>query len=392
MTGNAPTIDIGAAARAVDAALFDVEHELDWLTRLTPTHNAARWHAFVASGHRRAPALTYRPLDIDLGAVRSRLDRVDVEAVGEPALRALLGEKRDELGAQAELLACREADGFTAASVRLFGGADPSLLADALEILSEVPVLAEPVADTVGADEVVAAARAARARYAALAPDFDFRIDMIDDTDSVLAVHCGHLQVDAALAVPRARVAPLVAHEVGVHVVTRYNGRQQPLKLLESGLAYYDVLQEGLATLAEYLAGCLPASRLRTLAARVLAADLVVRGAGLEDVFDSLHREHGFAAEAAFDVAVRARRGGGLTKDAVYLGGLRELLAHLAVGGEIEPLFLGKHALSQRHLMSDLLASGTLVPPRLLPDCLTSDAGRARLETARVTPVTRLHQ
>lgn len=248
---------IDAATRAIDAALFDIELELDWLARLSPTHNAARWHAFRASGFARAPALTYRPVEIDLDAVRRRLDRLEVEAVGHPSLRALLGAKRDELGAQVALLECREADGFTAASVRLFGGADPSLIADALEILGSVPDV--PVTGPMaGADAVLAAARATRERYASLAPGFDFPIEMLDDTDSVLAVHHGCLQIDAHLSIPAARVAPLIAHEVGVHVITRHNGRQQPLRLLESGLAHYDVLQEGLATLAEYLEGCFP--------------------------------------------------------------------------------------------------------------------------------------
>ena len=382
---------VRAAAREIDATLFAAELELDWLGRLSPTRNAERWRAFVASGYREAPALTYRPFDVDLGAVRARLGALDVEAVEHPAVRALLGAKRDELGAQVELLACREAEGFTVASVRLFGGADPSLLADALEILGSVPDV--PAAGpSVGADEVEAAARAARDAYAALAPSFDFPIERLDDTDSSLAVHQGRLQIDSTLRIPRARVAPLVAHEVGVHVLTRHNGRRQPLRLLESGLAHYDTLQEGLATLAEYLEGCLPPARLRTLAARVVAADLVVRGASLEDVFDVLHREHGMGPESAFDVAVRARRGGGLTKDAVYLGGLRELLAHLRTGGEIEPLFLGKHALGERHLMAELVAEGVLLPPEILPRCLTSDAGRVRLETARATPVVRLYQ
>ena len=67
----------------------------------------------------------------------------------------------------------------------------------------------------------------------------------------------------------RARVGASLQHEVGTHLVTYYNGLEQPLRLLHVGLAGYDETQEGLAVLAEYLVGGLSRSRLRTLAERV---------------------------------------------------------------------------------------------------------------------------
>ena len=39
---------------------------------------------------------------------------------------------------------------------------------------------------------------------------------------------------------------------------------------------------------------------------------------------------------------MRVFRGGGLTKDIVYLRGLDQLLAYLGRGGDIEPLLIGK--------------------------------------------------
>ena len=43
--------------------------------------------------------------------------------------------------------------------------------------------------------------------------------------------------------------------------------------------------------------------------------------------------------------ALRVYRGGGLTKDAIYLRGLRDLLAYLSAGHDLEPLYVGKIAL-----------------------------------------------
>ena len=379
------------AALAVDAALFEAELEIDWLARLTPTGNLARWEAFRDSGYVRAPALTYRASDLDATALRRRLDGLPVQDVAHPVLGVLLTEKQAELRAQLRLLDAVGTPAFAPASVALFGGTDASLLADAREILRCVPGEPEEV-EHVGAAALVDAARTARSAYASGTPDFHFEIDSVDDTDSVMAVHRGNLVIDAHARIPAARVAPLIAHEVDVHVLTRYNGRRQPLRLCESGFADYDVLQEGLATLAEYVAGCLPAARLRVLAARVVAADAVVRAEPLEAVFALLLDEHALGAEAAFDVAVRACRGGGLTKDAVYLAGLRELLAHLASGAELEPLFAGKFALGHRHEVRSLTEEGLLRPPALLPRFLLARGARERLAEARSTPVTHLYQ
>ncbi len=378
-------------ALAADAELFAIEKEIDWLARVSPLDNSARYAAFVESGHTTAPPLTYPPFDLDVDVVRDRLDDLAIDDVENPTLEVLFEEKRNELTQMLTLLEARDTSGFTTASVSLFGGADPSLLSDAREILTTVPET-PPAGPIVGADAVVAEAAAMRTVYAALSASFDFEIELVDDADAILVVHQGDLVVDRTLSIPAERVRPLVAHEVGVHVITRHNGRRQPLQLFESGFAHYDVLQEGLATFCEYLAGCLPPTRLRVLAARVVAADLAIRHEPLETIFHVLHGEHGLGAEPSFDVAVRAKRGGGLTKDAVYLEGLRQVHAWVGDGGDIAQLFLGKYSLGQRHLMADLVDQGVLVPPALLPVCITGPDAERRLADAITTPLTALCQ
>jgi hypothetical protein len=158
------------------------------------------------------------------------------------------------------------------------------------------------------------------------------------------------------------------------------------------GLASYDTLQEGLATLSEFLSGFLSTPRLRTIAARVVASHRMELGDGVPEIFGELVDQHGLAANEAFDVAVRACRGGGLTKDVVYLRGLRELLAHLHAGGSFERLFLGKFSLSQIDLVEAMLADGELEPPELLPRYLGDAGARGRLDACRGFDVVDLHQ
>ena len=378
-------------ARAVDAALIRIDREIDWLMALSPLGNEAMWHAFAASGYRDEPELRYPPARADLGALHEELAALPVGAVEEPAIEALLREKQRELDRQIELVSLRGTPGFTAASIELFGEADPELLRVAQAILDTVAEEA-PLEASAGIDDIVAAAEAEFARYRAADPAFDARIVVLDDLSGGLMVNHGDLYLARGVLMAPERIAPLVAHEVGTHVLTAHNGRRQPLRQLAAGLAGYDPLQEGLGTFSEYLAGYLPPGRLRVLAGRVVAADRAVRGEDVRTIFARLHEGEGISAEDAFDTAVRAKRGGALTKDAVYLRGLRNLLAYLSAGGQLEFLLLGKFAMKQRHTIQHLYAEGWLTGPALLPSYLEDEAAKRRLERARALRVDQLFQ
>ena len=132
------------------------------------------------------------------------------------------------------------------------------------------------------------------------------------------------------------------------------------------GLARYDESQEGLAVLAEIACGGLTAGRLRPLAARVDTAHDRTNGAS----FTEAHRhllDLGFPASGAFTTVMRVYRGGGLTKDAIYLRGLIDLLDHVAGGGSVELMFLGKFSLEDLPLVTDLHDRGILTPAVLRP-------------------------
>ena len=85
--------------------------------------------------------------------------------------------------------------------------------------------------------------------------DFAATVSVRDDMYAGLMVSGDQLLIGGKTRVPRRRVDALLQHEIGTHLVTRYNGHHQPFQQLEVGLAGYDGLQEGLAVLAEYLVG-----------------------------------------------------------------------------------------------------------------------------------------
>jgi uncharacterized protein (TIGR02421 family) len=178
------------------------------------------------------------------------------------------------------------------------------------------------------------------------------------------------------------RVEHLLHHEVGVHVLTYANGCAQPLHLLAAGLAGYDENQEALGILAEHLSGGLPVSRLHVLAYRVVAADLRSEQASFADTVARLV-ELGAGPRTAFTTTMRAYRSGGMTKDAVYLRGLVRLCDHLASGGTLDGLLVGKVTLEDEPLIAELLERRVLAPPPLRPRFLDTETARRLLDEIR---------
>jgi hypothetical protein len=80
---------------------------------------------------------------------------------------------------------------------------------------------------------------------------------------------------------------------------------------------------------------------------------------------------------------MRVFRGGGLTKDAIYLRGLLQTLQYLGKGGELKPLFVGKIAAEHIAIMKELRWRKVLSEPILTPRYMNDSAAMERLERVR---------
>ncbi|MBA3459448.1 MAG: DUF1704 domain-containing protein, partial [Deltaproteobacteria bacterium] len=377
MLGRRRTVN---AVRDSDLALADISASFDFLLAVTPINTEAAWQEFCASGHARAPALHYRMLDVDPALVKRELYDLPLERLEDPALAQLLHDKRRELDRQLSLLEDRDTPRFLYGSLQLYGGVEDELLADALEILREVAPGERRPGERCNADHFVARAQTELAHYQALLPELTTKICVRADVSSLIVSH-GDMLVPATLDVPAHRVEALLQHELGTHVVTYANGSAQPLRVFASGLAGYESLQEGLATFVEFLVGGLDAARLRLIAARVVAVRRLTDGVSFVDVVAELTDQHRLSLRSAFNIAVRVFRGGGLTKDAIYLRGLSQLLGYLRDGGDIRPLLVGKLALDQVPIVEELVRREVLRGPALIPRWL--DAPHTQLGLAR---------
>ena len=369
----------------MDRRLAQIDTSFRFLLQITPVNTEAAWEAFRESGFEKEPAFRYRPLPVDPELLKRRLFNVRVDRVDDPALAWLFREKQEELDRKITMLRDRGTRAFFFESLGLFGEVERDLLALARETLGRLPRhdYDYGAARHYDAEAFADVAAAEFAHYRRALPDFPQTVQVRSDLPAGLMVSQGRLLMGRRTRIPAGRVEALLHHEVGTHMVTYFNGRAQPLRLLASGLARYEALQEGLAVLAEFFAGGLHVPRLRVLAARVVAAEDLTQGAGFLDVFRRLHREHAFPPEIAFSVAMRTFRGGGIVKDVIYLRGLHELMRHLQSGGELEPLFVGKLALHHLPLVEELEARGLLQPMPLRPRFLDLPETSAQLARVR---------
>jgi uncharacterized protein (TIGR02421 family) len=373
------------AAEAVDRGLAECERQYEFLLQVTPINGKEAWEDFHASGSEVAPELLYRPFTFDPDSLLRELFALPVDAIEDTIVAELLREKRDEVAVQVQMILDRETSHFMPDSLRLYGAPDAELVQLAEDILDRVLQDVPPKTGTelLGATALAAEARLELEYYRARFAGFTSSVEVRKDIAASLMVSHGQFLVGDMVRVTSERVRALLAHEVGTHVLTYYNACAQPLRQLRYGLADYEPLQEGLAVLAEWLVGGLTHSRMRTLSARVLAANALVEGADFVETFRLLVDRAGMRERSAFLVTLRIFRGGGLTKDMIYLRGLRDLLAHLGEGGEFWPLFIGKISLIHLDPLDVLRQRGVINDPPLRPRYISDPAAMARLERAR---------
>jgi uncharacterized protein (TIGR02421 family) len=192
-------------------------------------------------------------------------------------------------------------------------------------------------------------------------------------------VENGDLFIGTDAYISADRVEQLLHHEIGVHVLTYVNGSVQPIRMLSLGLDGYEETQEALGVLAEYLGGGLRPKRLRAFALRVMAAESVSGRASFAETYE-LMTSLGAGRNRAFNTTMRAHRSGGMTKDALYLGGISRLLGYLQAGGPLDSLLVGKASLADAPFITELLERKVLVEPPLRPRYLETDQAHHQLD------------
>lgn len=367
----------------IDRQLAEIETSYQFLWLVSPANIRQIKDTFFESNFEKVLNYHYRLLPFDPDVLKRKLYNLKIEEVDDPALSYIFREKREELDLQISMLTDRGSDSFFYNSMMLYGKISRDLQREAENILKEVPEMEDRDFESImKAEDFRVLANQEFDYFREQDENFSSKVHVRDDVN-ILMVSQGELYLPSDYKLNANETRALIQHEIGTHVLTFYNGKLQPLRLLSIGLTDYDTLQEGLAVLSEYLVGGFTANRMRTLAGRVVAASARMHGAEFQEIFRLLEEDYGFTGQRSFNITSRIMQGGGFTKDISYLKGLLQLKMHLEEGGELSPLLTGKFALEHLPIINELEERRVLKPNSLVPRYLNTKETKEKIAQIR---------
>lgn len=368
----------------IDRALIAESQRFDFLMLVTPTNVQEAWQIFKNNRYAKAPVFQYRPMPIDPDLVKRNLYNLPIEDIHDPNIAYLFRDKRRELDEMMSMLDDRNTPDFVHGSLQVFGNVSDKLLHVAEAIIT---VIQNSKSTAVKSEEKLTAHQFAQLATEEIEylkvqqPELNTSVRVRKDVSGVM-VNRGILNISSNYKVSKERAIALIQHEVGTHIATYFNGKSQSLQLFSLGVPGYEKLQEGLAVFAEYMVDGLNNDRLKILAARVICVRHMLMGNTFIDTFSMLVEQYDFTEDVAFLIAMRVYRGGGLTKDAVYLQGLIELIEYIREGHDINILTIGKIRKDYIPIIQDLIQRGYLRQPTIIPRFLSKEYAK-RLETIK---------
>lgn len=200
--------------------------------------------------------------------------------------------------------------------------------------------------------------------------DFKYNIKISNNLSAAAMVlnHSQTLVLRKSHKFSKNQLKVLTNHEIGVHMVTTFNGLDQPLKVFSNGFPNNVETQEGLAVYSEFMSGCLTVERLKELAYRVIAVDSLNKGYSFSDTFHLLHSQHKLNRDKAFVITLRVHRGGGFTKDHLYLRGLRKVYKYAKTDKDLGVLLTGKVTMDYMPTIKKLQEMGLAIQPKYFTD------------------------
>ena len=357
-------------AKDLQTHILDVDHQLnqhlsgfELLGYLTPVNIVQEKKRFFESRCTVNPDFAYRPIQIDPFDLKRKLHRLPIENISDIHIQRLYESVINAYSDKIDMLSSIGTDRFMYASLRYFGEPGEGDLKNAW-FLQHLPELEDPTQEPVlGVEDAVKLFQQGFDDYG-----FKGKIEITRNmvASAMVVNHQRKVLLKKGATFSPKELRFLVHHEIGVHMVTTMNGNMQPLKVFNLGLPVNTMTQEGLAVLSEYLSGNITLKRLKELGQRVIATNMLVRGADFKTTYWCMVNDLGMDVNDAFYLTTRIYRGGGFTKDHLYLRGLKEIYRFWKDGNDLGPLLIGKTSLDAYGTILELLDRGVLVKPKYI--------------------------
>ncbi|MDG1476128.1 MAG: flavohemoglobin expression-modulating QEGLA motif protein [Vicingaceae bacterium] len=348
----------------VDKGLYKLLKNFELLASVNPINNSREKKRFFKSKFTEPPIFKYSPIRINPFELKQKMSNLKVQNISDVSIRHLYESVINSYYDKIDLLSTLDTPKFLYNSLRYFGRPSKTDIQYAHYFLHLPEIDGEPKrSPSLGVEEAMVSFQAGLESYG-LKSKIEKSKRVIAQVMVLNAKKTILFRPDAKFT--RSQINALVEHEIGVHMVTTTNSNQHDLNVFNLGLPVNTETQEGLAILSEYLSGNITMKRLKKLAFRVIIVDMMCNGANFIECFNFMTNDHNIDQDDAFSLVTRIFRGGGFTKDYLYLSGFVKILKFWQNNNDLTPLLVGKTSLGFYNTIDEMIQREMIQQPTFI--------------------------
>jgi uncharacterized protein (TIGR02421 family) len=345
----------------IDNQLFNIVKDFEIISLINPVNIDQARKKFDKSKFSENPEFIYNQLSINPFEFKRKLYNIPVEKINDISLRILYQDVIDSYVDKIDIIASIGTDKFLYNSLRYFGEPDKIDIKNAEYILHSSSNIDQEEEFNLNSTDVFHYFKYVIDKYGfqcklEISKKIISKVLNLNNKKTLL------IRKDAIFS--EKSLHALAEHEIGVHMLTTINSRIQPLKIFRLGTPLNTHAQEGLAILSEYLSGNISISRLQILSLRVLTIEKLLQGYDFKQTFAFLMDSGLLNETQAFFMTARIFRGGGFTKDHLYLKGFKDILKFYNENNHIMSLLIGKTSLKYKDVIEEMIERKIFLPPK----------------------------
>lgn len=355
----------------LDKKLFSLCKSVETLNFINPINLSSQKNRFLKRNSYLAPNFNYKQLNLNPYKFRENLYKLPVDDIFDAGIAQLYRHVIDNLASKIDLLTSIGTGDFVYNSLKYYGEPSHTDIANARFIL-HLNCEEFPESDVyLNADEAID-------YFRFQANEWGLKCKIEKSAKIVAKAMVNNekalLLINKEAKFTEKELHAFAYHELGIHMLTTINAKKHPLKVFSLGLTGNTHTQEGLALYSEYCSGSLTIQRLRTIALRVIAVQYMLEHNDFVKTYHALMNEFSLDKEFAFTLTTRVYRGGGFTKDYLYLKGFKDVL-NVAKEQSVDNLLVGKAGLLDFDVVSEMVERGMLEKPVSLFDTSYTTSG-----------------
>lgn len=353
---------IDSKVLSIDKKLYSLLHNFELLGAVNPVNSNTEKRKFLRNKGTALPKFKYNQTKIYPQQLKKELLNLPINQIQDISIRNLYEAVVNSYFDKTDLVGALGTPKFLYNSLRYFGRPSKNDLVNANYILYLPDVFGEVKKEPlIHAEQAQGIFKEHLDKY-----KINAKIEISNKVISKVMVLNSKRKIlfNPKASFTKTEIQALMEHEIGIHMVTTMNSAEQELKIFNLGLPVNTMTQEGLAILAECLSGNITLKRLKILALRVIAVDAMCNGADFNECYHLLVDKYKLNTSTAFDMTTRVFRGGGFTKDFLYLRGFVKILQFWEAQNDLDPLLIGKTSLSYYNTIQEMIDREMIVKPQ----------------------------